>query len=314
MPLPEPRPSFWLGAGFLFFGLIVLLGWLLLLPLALERGVDQDSGLEIEEVVGIMIVLGAAALAGFVVGIVLLRKHGRDQPRIRILKCLGKLLGLSYRTHIGYDEIEHFLDLPLFSFAWSCNSLRGGFSLRGQIDNQEVWLFDLAYAGVFHSRDIRDWSHRARQTVVLLPATVPLPDFVVAPLLGDWSRLLPHWPVLLEAGEPILDVDGQGGAPARLYGKDREEVQRLFSPDRLAELGNLGGWQIECRSGDLLVYRPGERVPASAVQALLKYALDVKKTLIGPVAASGLPPPQASAERPDQIRASKPWEIGDEWS
>jgi hypothetical protein len=318
----------------LLVSLTVLLAVFFPFLFALER--DYTLTGELSDDAFLTALVGMVGLAGLVGAVVLLRQHQRDVPRIVARKRLGKLLGLEYRTRITFGELEPFFGLPLFCFAWS-SLLRGGFSLHGRIDTQEVWMFDLVYSTMVRTRGRGCLPYQAWQTMVLfpvpagapsfrpdqkashatgvclpdqavqaewvLPAARDLPDFRFGPANSDWERLVPSGPALVDAGQWILDIN-EGPQMTRLFGKDVAEVRRLFSPECLAELGNLAGWVVECRSGDLLVYHFGAPAAASEVQTYLERALAIRRALTRPER-----PDAEDAEcRPEPLRTPPgPW-------
>jgi hypothetical protein len=330
--LPQYRPPFWLGGGLLLLSLFTLVGGGGVFCLALDMSLAGSGN--VEDALLVVALLGGVGLAGLITAAVLMGKYNRDLPRIHALQQLGKLLSLEYRTHITFDELEPFFGLPLFAFAFS-KDLRGGFSLHGRIDGQEVWMFDLVYPGTIRTPEGLCLPHSAAQTLVLFPvpaesptiqhgpkgshpegvclheAVQPgvvfpvardLPDFRLGPVNSDWERQIPAGPVPLDVGDWALDINEEGEPTTRVFSKDVAEVRQLVSPACLAELGNLAGWIVECRSGDLLVYRFGATAPAAEVQAYLQRALAIRRALTRP---DGLDVPAAQAWS-GPLRAHRP--------
>jgi hypothetical protein len=290
----------------LLFGLVTFSGTLVVFLLALEMRSSIPFGVADDLIIG-AVVVGVWLPGVVVMASMLLRQHRNEQVGIRARQALGKLHGLPYSTHITFDDLDPCFGLPLFYFVWG-RILFGGYSLRGWVEGQEVFLFDLAYNSAIRTPDNRCLPRRLVQTLVVFAEAGNLPDFRLGPVNSDWEMLMPEGPVAdIDVNDWALDVGEPGELATRVFGRDAAEVRRLFTPARLAELGNLAGWVIECRGMCLLVYRFGERVAASELHLYFQRALAIQRALTRreetePSAAVqstqflALPPRQAGAE------------------
>jgi hypothetical protein len=193
------------------------------------------------------------------------------------LQRVGRQLALTLSERVGRTELEPFRGFILLRFGTECY-YAAGCSLKGQVNGVAVWLFVLDYKSVFPDRNGRYLGHRAIQTVVILPGRGPLPSFRLGPAKSGWEEVMPAWPVLLDVGELVLTL-GEEGQSSQIYGKDREAIRRLFSPRRLALLGDLSGSVVECQDGNLLLYRPGEVIVPDRVPAFLYRAVEIARVL-----------------------------------
>jgi hypothetical protein len=118
-----------------------------------------------------------------------------------------------------------------------------------------------------------------RQTVVLFPCVGGLPDFYLVPEEEDLESMNLGCPKSAGLGKIVEVVNPKSDNPTLIRGKDERAVRELFSSKRVEQLGNLSGWTIECRAGQLLVYRRWQTMAADELPHLLRRASDFVSTL-----------------------------------
>jgi hypothetical protein len=256
-------------------------------------------------------IVGLAALLAVelvVLAMVFLWRWSAERARLRRMRRLAEKMGLMYSLRIDLDALVPFYDLLLFGFSRDC-AWEACDWLRGQVGGFSVWILEFHFVGAF-----RTWEHVVRryeegQTIVLLPDAGKFPSFHFAPAEGKWDEMMPAWHVLLGAGDPVLALGKEGDRPTLVYADEGQAVRQLFSSRRLALLGDLSGWVIECRAGNLLVYQPGKVATETELPALLHRAVEIARVLGDPLPATD--PPLPPAHRPASASTPPPWVVGD---
>jgi hypothetical protein len=179
---------------------------------------------------------------------------------------------------VAKADLQPFLDLPLFRFT-DPNNIQADSLVRGVVEGQETMVMHLRSALVYPTL-IGLRSYRGPvQTLAFFPDVEAMPDFHLAAQEHPWNAIAPDWPEELHLGPVVRVFNGYSLNPILIRGQDAQEVARLFPPDCERELGDLTGWTIECQSGNLLIYRSGEKMSMEDLPYFVNRTLELVSVL-----------------------------------
>jgi hypothetical protein len=212
-----------------------------------------------------------------------------------------KALGLEFQLRVTTRDIKPYLDLPLFCFG-DPGRQRADFLARGCVEGRDVVVMNYRYGGQFLTPKRRRILRAGIQTVALFPDVEGLPNFHLTPQEIEWNILAPDWVEEFEVGRVIRVADGYPDDPILIRSDDDLAAPLLFSPERLKRLGKLGGWTVECRDGQVAVYRHGEEMDTDELPYFVQRALDIVAVLTDREEAGARP----SAGRDERVFAEPP--------
>jgi hypothetical protein len=207
------------------------------------------------------------------------KRWRRRQHREEWIARAGAL-GLRYQERVTWTTLEPFLDLPLFRFGMRPLS-RADSLAAGVFEGREVVLLHFAYQGQFLTWNGKTNYRRFIQTIALFSGLDELPDFHLTPEETEWDVLWPGWARALDVGR-VVKVVGECDHPFFIRSTDERATARLFTAERLHNLGNLGGWTIESDGGNVAIYRHDEKMNADELPHFLHRALDIVRVLSEP--------------------------------
>jgi hypothetical protein len=196
----------------------------------------------------------------------------RDEWALRM-----KALGLTFQPRVASSDVTPNRRLPLFSFGDPARQ-RADFLARGVVEGREIVVMNYRFADWFRTPKGQRLLRGDVQTIALFPHAQGLPVFHLAPAENDWNTLAPHWVEELNVGRVVRVVD-HCDDPALIRTEDELDVLRLFTNERLEQLGNLTGWTVESRDGRLLIYRQGEVMDTDELPYFVQRALDIALVL-----------------------------------
>lgn len=201
------------------------------------------------------VVLGMVAVGGVVAGVMWSRAAGRK--RTETLAYASQALGLAFEPVGDLGLLTAAADFPLFGQGHS-RSVRN--VMTGRLEDVEVRLFDYRY-----TTGSGQHSHTHVQTVAVMPAASPLPDFVLAPenVFHRIGQLFGYQDIDFEAHPEF-------SSHYLLRGRDEDAIRAAFDPNRLAFLGGTRGWTIQSRNGQLAVFRADVRVKPEDLSTFLE--------------------------------------------
>jgi thiol peroxidase len=266
LPLASSEYPLWSAAALFALGFTALVVFGVLLAEAPGR---------IETPLAILLPIGVVAILN--AGIVLVERYVNKRARLRWQRRAFALGLVEYRERVAKADVDALRDLPLFRFGepWA---EKGCCLASGVLEGRSVSVLHYHHAASYPSRQGALAFCCTALTVAFFP-DVDLPDFHLTTHPCTWDSLRPGWPRLLGVGRVIRVVNGYSAEPILIRGEDEAAVAGLFSQERIAQLGELAGWTIECRAGRLLVYRHKEVMDAEALPAFVHRALDLVAVL-----------------------------------
>ncbi len=215
-----------------------------------------------------VIVVAAAAVALVITLIVAVRRA--DKARTQRMQDVSATLGFSFESEGNLEQIKAVADVPLFNRG---HSKRVKNVLTGRSAETDVTLFDYRYT-VGHGKN----AHTSNQTVALFRGVSRMPDLQMAPenfFFDKLNKVLGH---------QDIDFDSSPEFSSRytLRGPDETAIRTAFTADALSYFAAHKGWTIEAQSGNVAIYRAGERVKPEELPVFLEQA----RTMVGALTSS----------------------------
>ncbi len=214
-----------------------------------------------------VVVAFIAAVAIIVIAIILIvRKVERD--RTEALRQASVTLGFAFEETGDVEQIQALGDLPLFGHG---HSKRAKNVMSGRRDAGEVRVLDYQYTTGGGKN-----SHTWRQTIALYPdGGRGLPDFEMwpeNPIFRALGRVL-KWQDINFDSSPVFS------ASYILRGPDETAVRAAFTGEMLAFFAEHKGWTVQVRSGNVGIFRAGQRVKPEAISEFLEETAGILRGL-----------------------------------
>jgi hypothetical protein len=266
LPMPSTHGTpWWVPPLFLACGGILL-----------AMGLTADFH-KVDDMIPVM-VWTCTLLAG---GVVSLVERHRNKAQRQQWQRRAAAVGLTeLRERVGQADLEPFLDLPLFRFGEQKHD-RAGCLARGMVEGISLCVLTYRYAGWYRSRVGGKVFSGGTQTLALFQ-NCPLPDFHLSPVGNDWDVMESGWDRALGLGPVVQQVNPFSLDRSLLRGPDETALRRLFSPERVRQLGELTGWTIECQGGRVVVYRHREVMTVDELAPFVHRAVDFIAILTAP--------------------------------
>jgi hypothetical protein len=220
----------------------------------------------------------------WLVGGILWKIWAASRRRARDLVRVARELELAYTPKVSEEALGRLSHFALFNRG---QEPLGRHGMEGERKGVPLRLLDYRYVFIVGVGDDA-YGIPYDQTVVVFPEPAAgLPDFALVPkgMFNKTADQLVGTAVGLVIGK-LGDVDVDGGKdPAfrksyRVDGSDEAALRKVFDAKARAFFVENADWCIECRGGQLLIYKAGVLTNPSKYAARIDKAFEIRRALL----------------------------------
>jgi len=220
----------------------------------------------------------------WLVGGILWKMWAASRKRARELVRVARELELEYTPKVSEEALGQLSHFALFNRG---QEPLGRHGMEGQRKGVPLLLLDYRYVFKVSTGDDA-YGVPYDQTVVVFPEPAAgLPDFALMPkgLFNKTADQLVGTAVGLVIGK-LGDIDVDGGKdPAfrkqyRVDGSDAAALRKVFDAKARAFFVENADWCVECRGGQLIIYKAGILTNPAKYAARIDKAFEIRRALL----------------------------------